>query len=73
MIFYMGLMFAERLKTLRKEKGIRQEQLALSLGVTQRKISYWETGQTEPDLLSILKISEYFGVTCDYLLGKTDY
>ena len=69
----MEPLFAERLRILRKEKGIRQEQLAQSLGVTQRKISYWERGQTEPDLLSILKISEYFDVTCDYLLGKTDY
>lgn len=65
--------FAERLKNLRKEKGIKQEQLAQALKVTQRKVSYWETGHTEPDILSILKISEYFGVTCDYLLGKTDY
>lgn len=69
----MEPLFAERLRILRREKGVRQEQLAQSLGVTQRKISYWETGQTEPDLLSILKISEYFDVTCDYLLGKTDY
>ena len=69
----MEPMFAERLRILRREKGIRQEQLAKSLGVTQRKTSYWETGQTEPDLHSILKISEYFDITCDYLLGKTDY
>lgn len=69
----MEPIFAERLKILRKEKGISQEQLALLLGVTQRKISYWETGKTEPDLMSLLKISEFFDATCDYLLGKTDY
>lgn len=69
----MELKFAERLKILRREKGLKQEQLANLLGVTQRKISYWETGQTEPDLMSVLKICEFFEVSCDYLIGKTEY
>lgn len=69
----MELKFAERLSNLRREKGVKQEQLGKLLGVTQRKISYWETGKTEPDLMSLIKISEYFEVSCDYLLGKTEY
>ena len=69
----MEPIFAERLKILRKEAGLKQEQLADALGVTQRKISYWESGKIEPDLRTLLNISEYFGVSCDYLLGKTDY
>ena len=69
----MNLLFAERLKYLRKEKGLSQENLAKELEITQRKISYLETGQLEPDLKTLWKISNYFGVSCDYLIGKTEY
>lgn len=69
----MEILFADRLKLLRKEKLLSQIQLANALEVTQRKVSYWETGQLEPDLSALWKISEYFGVSIDFLLGKTDY
>lgn len=69
----MNLKFDERLKALRKEKDLNQSQLAKAVNVTQRKISYWETGQLEPDLESLWKLSDYFNVTVDYLIGKTDY
>lgn len=69
----MELKFAQRLKSLRKEKGLKQSELAQALNVTQRKISYWETAQLEPDLLSLWKISNYFEVSCDYLIGKSEY
>lgn len=69
----MELRFAQRLKTLRKEKGLKQSELAQALNVTQRKISYWENGQLEPDLLTLWKISNYFGVSIDFLIGKSDY
>lgn len=69
----MEILFNERLKLLRREKLLSQTQLAEALEVTQRKVSYWETGQLEPDLSSLWKISEYFGVSTDFLLGKTDY
>lgn len=69
----MVLLFADRLRNLRKEKGLSQTELAKELSITQRKISYLETGQLEPDLTTLLKISEYFEVSCDYLIGKTEY
>ncbi len=69
----MNIVFAERLKNLRKEKGLSQAELATALNLTQRKISYLETGQFEPDLTILWEISNYFGVSCDYLIGKTDY
>jgi len=68
----MKLLFNERLKNLRKEKGLSQQELANELQMTQRKISYLETGQLEPDLKTLWRISEYFSVSCDYLLGKPD-
>lgn len=68
----MKLKFAERLKTLRKDKGLKQSELAEALNVTQRKISYWETEQLEPDLVTLIKIANYFEISVDYLLGLCD-
>ncbi len=69
----MNIIFAERLKNLRKERGLSQTELAKALNLTQRKISYLETGQFEPDLKILWAISNYFGVSCDYLIGKSEY
>ena len=68
----MNVIFAERLRDLRKEKGLSQEELAKVLNLTQRKISYMETGQYEPDLKTLWEISNYFEVSCDYLIGKSE-
>ncbi len=69
----MKLFFAERLRDLRVERGLNQSALAEALGTTQRRISYWETGKVEPDLLSLCKIAEFFSVSLDYLVGLKDY
>ena len=65
--------FAERLKELRLEKGIYQKDLAKNLHVAPSAVSAWEIGRNEPDNEMLIQISEFFGVTVDYLLGKTDY
>ena len=64
--------FAERLRELRKDDGLSQTKLAEKLGVTQRKISYWERGDVDPDMYSLWKISDFFEVSVDYLIGKID-
>ena len=69
----MKVLLGERLRMLRLERGLNQTQLADGLQTTQRKISYWEMGKTEPDIVSILKICEYFDVSADFLLGRKDY
>jgi transcriptional regulator with XRE-family HTH domain len=51
---------------------LTQWQLADVLETTQRKISYWELGKTEPDLLALWKIADFFDVSVDYLLGRKD-
>lgn len=63
--------FNERLKNLRHAKipTITQKDLANALGVTQRKISFMETGTTEPSLNDIILLCKYFNVSADYLLG----
>lgn len=69
----MQKVFGERLKSLRTEKNLTQDDIAKILGCTQRKISYMERGVTEPDLQALSKLADYFGVSIDYLCGRTDY
>lgn len=63
--------FCERLKYLRCAKipTITQKDLANALGITQRKVSFMETGTTEPSLGDIKALCKYFNVSADYLLG----
>lgn len=65
--------FAERLLELRREKGISQAVLAKQLGVSYAVVCYWETDRSEPTAPNLVKISDFFGVSVDYLLGRTDY
>lgn len=69
----MRIIFAERVKALRRERGLKQEELASVIGCSQRRISYFERGEVEPDLAALWILSDYFGVTVDYLIGKSDY
>ena len=61
--------FGEFLYTLRKEKGMTQAELAAKLGVTNKAVSKWETGEAMPETSLLLPISEIFGVTVDELLN----
>lgn len=61
-----------RLKELRKEKGISQLKLALDLSMNQNTISRYETGEREADYKTLIKIADYFDVSIDYLLNRTD-
>lgn len=62
---------SKQLIHLRNLKGISQEELASLMNVTRQAVSKWETDQTLPDSEKIIRLSEIFGVTTDYLLkGK---
>lgn len=61
-----------RLKELRKEKNISQLKLAMDLSMNQNTISRYETGEREADYKTLIKIADYFNVSIDYLLGRTD-
>ncbi len=56
------------IKKLRVEKNINQEQLAEQLHVTRQAVSNWETGKTQPDIETLTRIAEYFGVSAEYLI-----
>ncbi|MFR6064951.1 MAG: helix-turn-helix domain-containing protein [Eubacterium sp.] len=61
-----------RLKQLRKEKGISQVKLAMDLSVNQNTISRYENGEREADYNMLIKIADYFNVSVDYLLERTE-
>jgi len=61
-----------RLKELRKKKGISQLRLATDLNTTQNTISRYETGEREPGIYELIKIADYFNVSVDYLIGRTE-
>ena len=59
---------ANRIQTLRKSKGMSQEELADAAGVSRQAVSKWESEQSTPDLDKVVILSEIFDVTTDYLL-----
>ena len=61
-----------RLKELRKKKGMSQQRLAMELNVNQNTISRYETGEREADYKTLILIADYFNVSIDYLLERTD-
>ena len=61
-----------RLKQLRKGRGISQLKLAIDLNTNQNTISRYETGEREPGIVELIKIADYFNVSIDYLVGRTD-
>ncbi|MCH5159051.1 MAG: helix-turn-helix transcriptional regulator [Clostridiales bacterium] len=65
--------FSVRLRELRENSGLSQKRLAEILHTTNSSVCDWERGRAEPALKVVVEISDYFGVSCDYLLGKTDY
>jgi transcriptional regulator with XRE-family HTH domain len=61
-----------RLKKLRKEKNISQLKLALDLNMNQNSVSRYENREREADYETLIKFADYFDVSLDYLLGRTD-
>ncbi len=61
-----------RIKDLREDRDLRQSDLARETGIDQRTISNYETGKTMPDAYSLVRLADFFGVSIDYLLCRTD-
>ncbi len=62
----------KRIKILRDERRMSQQRLAIELNVTQAMISKYELGLSEPDIATIRRLAEVFGVSADYLLEISD-
>ena len=61
-----------RLKELRRAKRITQLKLAMDLNMAQNTISRYESGEREPGISELILIADYFNISIDYLLGRTD-
>ena len=61
-----------RLKELREERGFTQSEVAKAIGGTQSNLAKWEKNIVQPSAEFIIQLSDFFGVTTDYLLGRTD-
>ncbi len=62
----------ERIKNLRVQVGLSQSELAKRLGVTKSAVNSWESGTNSPSLNYIIKMSQIFSVSTDYLLGVNE-
>ena len=61
-----------RIQSLRKNKGLSQEQIASKVGVSRQSVSKWESGVSMPDIENIIILSEIFEVSTDYILKGKD-
>ncbi len=63
---------AERLLKLRREAGYSQEQTAELLGISRQAVSKWESGQGKPDLDNLIRLTEIYNVSADYILSGVE-
>ena len=61
-----------RIKELRNEKGLLQSDVAKYIGKSERLVGFYENGERDPNTDTLLKLSELFDVSVDYILGKSD-
>lgn len=66
-------MFPQRLKSLRLAKKLTQQNMADLLGITRQGYGKYESGQSEPDNETLQKFADFFDVSVDYLLGRTNH
>lgn len=64
--------FSERLKQLREERGVSQEAIGKILGISRYAVYTYEKAKAAPTLEGLVALADYFDVTVDYLLGRTD-
>lgn len=62
-----------KIEEMRKERKLTQKQLAEHIGTSQANISRWEQGITEPSIIECWRLADFFGVSIDYLCGRTEY
>lgn len=63
---------SERMLMLRKSKGLKQEEAAKLSGLTAHTYRRYETGEREPAVSALWKLADFYGVSMDYLVGRTD-
>lgn len=66
------IIFRERLRLLREERGISQREVAENIGVTEVGYQNYEVGRRKPNFDALYSIANFFGVSLDYLFGRSD-
>lgn len=64
--------FSERIKELRESRGLSQDAVGKIIGVKRYSVYAYEKGKCYPDVEHLMALADYFDVTTDYLLGRTD-
>lgn len=64
--------FSARIKEIRKSKKLTQKQVAAGIGVAERNYQEWEYGKTKPGFDSLIALADFFDVSLDYLVGRSD-
>ena len=64
--------FTERLQFLKTQKHLLQKEVANAIGISVRTYQRYETGERLPDIQVLVKLADYFNVSTDYLLGRSD-
>ena len=72
LIFQSGVTM-KGLVEIRKKKGYSQLKVAMDLNISREALSYYETGKRNPDLDMLIKLSEYFNVSIDYLIRGEEF
>ncbi len=65
--------FKERVKNLRKEKRFTQREMGEQLGITMRAYQSYEQGTRYPDFPGLIRLADFFDVSIDYLVGRSDH
>lgn len=68
----MGNILSERLRLCRSEKGLTQNQVAIYCDITEKAYQNYELNTRQPKLENLIKIADLYGVSLDYLVGRTD-
>ena len=63
--------FAEIITALREEKGKKRQETADALGISRASLEYYEKGKRKPDIEVLARFADYYGVSADYLIGRT--
>ena len=64
--------FATQLRKIRKERGLTQKQLAIEIGASERGIQQYELGERKPAYDALIALADFFDVSLDYLVGRSD-
>lgn len=64
--------FHSRFMALLNERGITAYRLAKETGISERLVGYWKEGGKTPSLENLIKLADYFGISIDYLVGRTN-